>query len=86
MSSIALSGEWTSTLGFDLYDPKTGESLPCQELTCTVPAGLTEVGLMIATKDAGTYHVEVKAGGAGGAGFQGANWMQSNVEQLSNLH
>ncbi len=85
ISSIALSGEWTSMLAFDLYDPQTGESLMCQELTCTVPAGLTEVGLMIATKEAGTYHVEVKAGGAGGAGFQGASLMQSDYQHISNM-
>jgi hypothetical protein len=85
ISSIELSGEATSSVLFDLYDPKTDVSLTCQGLTCTVPAGLNEVGLWIATEDAATYHIEVKAGGAGGSGFQGASMRQSNLLQMRSM-
>jgi hypothetical protein len=88
VTSIELSGEATGPISFDLYDPQTNESLACTEMTCTVPAGVTEVVLWIASQDAATYNLEVKAGGAGGPSglkAQGSSLTQNRLQRHSGL-
>ena len=82
VTSLELTGEATGPISFDLYDPQTKESLVCTEMTCTVPAGVTEVVLWIASQDAATYHLEVKAGGAGGAGGLGSQSTNLTANRL----
>ena len=88
VTRLELTGEATGPISFDLYDPQTNESLACTEMTCTVPAGVTEVVLWIASQDAATYHLEVKAGGAGGAGglgVQGTNLTANPLQRHNGL-
>ena len=88
VTSIELSGEATGPISFDLYDPQTNESLACTEMICTVPAGVTEVVLWIASQDAATYNLEVKAGGAGGPSglkAQGSSLTQNRLQRHTGL-
>jgi hypothetical protein len=85
ITSIALTGEASGPVSFDMYDPITRESLACEGTTCTVPAGLNEVGLIIFSPEPVSYHLELRAGGAGGSGLQGAKQTEALFHRNSRL-